>query len=124
MEDLQISTEKLREDMAVVTLTGRLDVATALEAEKALKNLLDYKVYKIIVDLTAVEYMSSAGAGVFIGKVGVAQENNGTIVLVNPQAEVKEVLTLLNVSKICPIVKDKKSAGNQGKSKKDHFSYL
>lgn len=101
MAEVEITTKKPQEDMVIINLKGSLDVTTYLELEKVISGFLNYKLYKIIVDSSELEYISSAGVGVFIGALGVTQEHNGTIVLVNPQPEVKTVLDLIGVTGLC-----------------------
>lgn len=56
--------------------------------------------YKLIVDLSKVDYMSSVGAGIFIAVHCIAAENKGTIILVNPKPKVREIFEVLGMSKM------------------------
>ena len=68
--------------------------------EKTVNGVFESGVYKLAVDLSGLDYISSAGAGVFIGAIGTAQENDGNIILMRPSANVKEVFDLLGLSQI------------------------
>ena len=65
-----------------------------------INDLFDQNHYRLIVDLSGLDYISSAGAGVFIGAIGTAQENDGNIILMRPSPNVKEVFDLLGLSQI------------------------
>ena len=110
MPDFQIRTQKLRDEIVAVIVKGFLDALTFEQMEKTIDELFSQNIYQLVVDLTDLDYISSAGAGVFIGAVGTAQENNGNIVLVNPSHNVKEVFDLLGLSQIFPFADDLESA--------------
>lgn len=110
MADLRIRTQKNSKGIAVVLLNGTVDAYSYSQLEETLNNLLEKHVYKFVVDLSEVDYLSSAGAGVFIGILGEVQENHGDIILVNPQRGVRDVFELLGLTQIFKITQDKKTA--------------
>ena len=102
MTDLQITTKKLQADMVLVKLKGSvMNVDNYYELHKIINTFLDYGVYKLIVDLSELEHLTSMGAGIFISGGLVAREHKGTLVLVNPQPKVKIVLDLIGLTEIC-----------------------
>jgi anti-sigma B factor antagonist len=110
--DFSISKRQLG-NVAMISVTGFLDAHTFEELEEAITELFSTGQYRIIVDLSGVDYISSAGAGVFIGALSESQENGGNIVLMNPTANVKEVFDLLGLSQIFSIVADLSKAKEQ-----------
>ena len=100
MPAFQILKEKLREGMVLLTVRGFLDAHTFEELERAINDIFEEGTYKLVVDLSGLDYISSAGAGVFIGAIGTAQENDGNIILIKPSPNVKEVFDLLGLSQI------------------------
>jgi len=100
MPAFQILKEKLPDNIVLLTVRGFLDAHTFEELEKAVNDLFDAGTHRLIVDLSGLDYISSAGAGVFIGAIGTAQENDGNIILVKPSPNVKEVFDLLGLSQI------------------------
>jgi anti-sigma B factor antagonist len=100
MPAFQIVKEKLSEGVVLLTIRGFLDAHTFEELEKTINDLFDGSSYKLAVDLSGLDYISSAGAGVFIGAIGTAQENSGNIILMKPGPNVKEVFDLLGLSQI------------------------
>ena len=103
MGDFQIKAKNLGNGVISLSLKGFLDAYTYSDFENHITNLFNQSKYKLIVDMSNVEYISSAGAGVFIGAVGVAQENGGNIIIIRPKPGVKEVFDLLGLSQIFTI---------------------
>ena len=110
MPDFEIKTQALNGGIALVDVKGYLDAHTFEQLDKALGDLFKDKVFRIVVKLDGLDYISSAGAGVFIGVFGRAQENQGDIVILNPSPNVREVFDLLGLSQIFKIVDDLPSA--------------
>ena len=111
LEDFTIQIEPLdQRNLTVIHVAGYLDAHTFEELEEAINELFGKKKYRIIVDLSKVEYISSAGAGVFIGALSEAQEHDGNIVLMSPTSNVREVFDLLGLTQIFQVVEDQNTA--------------
>lgn len=104
MSGLSIDKRQLDGDIVLIKASGFLDAHTFEEMENVIEDLFRNRVFKIIVRLDRLDYISSAGAGVFIGAIGTATANGGNIVLLKPSPNVKEVFDLLGLSQIFPIV--------------------
>ena len=104
MSGLRISKRQLDNDIMLIKASGFLDAHTFEEMENEIEELFRQQVYKLIIRLDELDYISSAGAGVFIGAIGTATANGGNIVLLSPSPNVKEVFDLLGLSQIFPIV--------------------
>lgn len=111
MMDLKLVTQKVGQaDVTTVLLNGIIDAYTYGEMAETFNRLIEQKNYKLIVDLSNVDYLTNAGAGVLISVYTIIQENNGNIVLVNPRPKVKEAFELLGLTKILPFTQDINSA--------------
>lgn len=84
-----------KKDISVLNIRGYLDAHTAPDFEKSLKTLLNEKRYKIVVDLDGLQYISSAGLGVFMGFVEEIRENAGDIKISSASQKVYKVFDLL-----------------------------
>ena len=102
MPELNVSIIPLSDDMVQIDVGGFLDAHTFDNLEQIFAQQFEKNVFKLIVRLDQLEYISSAGIGVFVGTVERAQENGGNIVLLNPSESVMEVLELLGLSEIFP----------------------
>ena len=82
----------------VVKASGRVDSSTAPDLEQALNSILEAGRYKIIFDMTDVNFMSSKGWWVLIDTQKKCKRyNRGEIVLVNVQANIRESLELVGM---------------------------
>lgn len=100
MPKFQINSAPVADGIACVSVEGFLDAHTFEQMESVINGLFTESVYRVMVELSKVDYISSAGAGVFIGAIGTAQENGGNIILMNPTENVKEVFDLLGLSQL------------------------
>ena len=106
MPEFSISSKSVGTDIFLVKVNGFLDAHTFEQMETTINNLFNENKFKVVVDLSGVDYISSAGAGVFIGAIGTAQENQGNIILMNPTENVMEVFDLLGLSQLFSFAKD------------------
>ncbi len=100
MPKFQINSEAVADGMMCVSVEGFLDAHTFEQMESTINGIFTEGKYQVMVELSKVDYISSAGAGVFIGAIGTAQENGGNIILMNPTENVKEVFDLLGLSQL------------------------
>ena len=110
MAELELELISKDNGIAIIRLEGFLDAHTFEKLDNVIQDLFDEGVVNIAVNLSEVEYISSAGAGVFIGAMAQAQETNGNIVLVSPTENVQEVFDLLGVSQIFTILDNNEDA--------------
>lgn len=97
MEGIQLSVEKagLEKRISVIKVGGYIDTTTSAELEHALTSLLKSGSFNIIIDLGNVDYVSSAGWGIFISEIKGIREHGGDLKLVRMIPEVYEVFELL-----------------------------
>jgi len=102
MPDIQVEVNYTGEnkDIAIITARGFIDTTTAPELEKKLEEQLALNKYRIIVNLENIDYVSSAGWGVFVSEIREIRENNGDLVLVNMSPDVYDVYELMEFSSI------------------------
>jgi len=110
MNGLKINVEETKGGVVCIDLVGYLDAHTYEKLEDTFQKHFREKHFRYVVDLSRLEYISSAGAGVFIGAASTCQDNQGNIVLVKPTPEVQEIFELLGFSQIFPVVKEREQA--------------
>jgi len=110
MGELEIRQTEIGEGKMLLVLSGFLDAHSFEVLEAELDNVFAESVYHLVIDLSMLNYISSAGAGVFIGAHARAQENNGEIVFCNPQPTVKQVFDLLGMTQLFNIVGSREDA--------------
>jgi anti-sigma B factor antagonist len=97
MEGIQVSVERagVNNNIAVIKVGGYIDTTTSAELEHSLDSLLKAGMFKIIIDLGNVDYISSAGWGIFISEIKGIREKGGDLKLVRMIPDVYEVFELL-----------------------------
>ena len=75
-----------------VTLSGRLDTHTYEDLDEALAPLLTRHLQSLVLDLAALEYISSAGIRSIFKARKTLAPHGGKVLLVNPQPQIQKVL--------------------------------
>lgn len=94
---------KLREagNILVVSICGRLDTLSAPSFEKMVESGIAETIGKIILDLSDLEYVSSAGLRSFLVLGQKSKAQGGCVVCCSASGLVKKVL---EISKFCEIL--------------------
>jgi len=101
MENISISlSESERDRVSEIRVDGVIDTTTASELEEVIESLLKRQRYMIILDLAGVDYISSAGWGIFISRIKDVRNNRGDIKLANMIPNVYEIYELLEFDKV------------------------
>ena len=103
MNQFEIKKRETR-DVVILELAGYLDAHTVPQFETALQKLVREAHYKIIVNMTSLEYISSAGLGVLMGFIEEVRERGGDIKLSNLSERVYKVFDLLGFPALFEIV--------------------
>ncbi len=105
MEGIQVSTEIAgsHNQISIIKVGGYIDTTTSSELERALDSLLKQGRFFIIVDLGNVDYISSAGWGIFISEIKSIRENGGDLKLVRMVPDVYEIFELLEFHHILDV---------------------
>lgn len=105
MSAFQIEKQE-KQGIDVIHISGFLDAHTAPELEKEIENLINLDKYKIIINLQKLDYISSAGLGVFMSHIELIRNNGGDIKLCNLQEKVYSVFDLLGFPMLFDINND------------------
>jgi anti-sigma B factor antagonist len=102
---MEISTKDMKR-VSLVTVSGRVDSATAPDFEKTLQSLIQANRCQIVVDLKGVDYMSSAGLRGLVTSLKAAKSGGGDLRLAQPSVRVREVLELAGLNVIFTVYDD------------------
>jgi len=114
MEGLNIKVTD-KGDIKVVSCQGYIDTTTSSLLETKMAELIQGKKFKIIMDLGEVDYISSAGWGIFISEIKNIRKNKGDLKLVNMKQEVMEIFELLDFTNILEYYKTADEAAKKFK---------
>ena len=88
---MNVTSSKV-EDITVIEASGNIDSKTAPEFERtALAAILGQS--KVMIDLTNVEFLSSAGLRVLLMIYRQVKAKNGNVVLVGTSEEIQDVMS-------------------------------
>lgn len=87
---------------ATITLSGKLSVATSPDLEAAITGL-PASTNEFVIDLTDLEYISSAGLRVLVSTEKIANQRNGSMTLLHPNEEVTEVFDMTGLADVFTI---------------------
>lgn len=101
---LQLDIREVKPGSAVADLVGPLTLGTSLHAadarlQQALKNGLP----RLVLNMTAVPYMDSAGLGVLITASGMAKEQGGELRLCAVSDRVLSLIKMTRTDSLLPI---------------------
>jgi len=84
-----------------LAVRGSIDSETAPQFERELEKILSQNKFRLIVDLGEVEYVSSAGMGIFIGMIHRFRENqDGDIKVVRAPEKILKVFSAIGLNEM------------------------
>ncbi len=102
---MEISTKEMKR-VSLVTVSGRVDSATAPDFDKALQTLIQANRNQVVVDLKNVDYMSSAGIRALVSALKAAKGGGGDLCIAQPSVRVRDVLELAGLVAIFGVYED------------------
>ncbi|WP_432057533.1 STAS domain-containing protein [Streptomyces sp. bgisy022] len=100
---LSVEVTLPREDVALLTVEGYLDVDTATEFQHHLANQLHHGRRHFLLDLSAVPFMDSSGMNIILRVYQEARELPGSVHIISPTSAVRRILDLTGVSITVPV---------------------
>jgi anti-anti-sigma factor len=98
------------DDVLIVRLQGRLDSSTAQSVRERLMRLVTDLYPHVAIDLSKVNYISSAGLQVLLSLARKVQQSKGKVVLFGVVPDVNEIFLISGFDKIFTIRLDNDSA--------------
>ena len=100
---MEITTQQLRR-VDVVTVSGRIDSSTAPDLDTVLTSILAADRYRICMDLSNLEYISSAGIKILISVLKTCKRwNRGDLRLANLLPRIADVFDLAGLTPLFKI---------------------
>jgi anti-anti-sigma factor len=96
-----VSTQEA--DVAVFSVTGRLDALSVPELEEQLGKWLEQAGKALVIDFEGLEYISSAGLRILLATAKKMKARGGKLCLSRLRTNVKEVFDISGFSAIIPI---------------------
>lgn len=91
------------DEHVVLRLEGEVDASNSVELDMAIQQLLAEKPGKILVDGSSLQYISSAGLGVFMSYLEDFQEKEVRFIIYGLNNKVKNVFHILGLDQLLVI---------------------
>jgi anti-sigma B factor antagonist len=106
-----IHIKRLQEDGAdVLVLIGEIDASSSIELDLAIAKSVGEGYSKILIDCSSLEYISSAGLGVFMSYIEEFKDRDIRMVLFGMNEKVANTFSILGLNELLRIGKDKVEA--------------
>jgi len=102
---MRLSLTPMENGITRVSLSGRLDVQSAIEIDDEFTKLANES-KNLLVDLSGVTFIASLGIRTLVIGAKATATNGGKMVLLNPQPNVEQVLRTSHVDTVMPITHD------------------
>lgn len=98
------------DDFFVLAIEGDLDASSCIKLDEAISSAVANNERKILIDCQSLNYISSAGLGVFMSYLQEFKEKGISLVLFNVSDKVKKVFQILGLNELITIVDSKDEA--------------
>lgn len=105
----EITTEN-KDGIHFISVNGEIDAGSSIYLDDALKAAVENGEKKIVADLSGLDYISSAGLGVFISHLDEFKIQNVEMSLFGINETVKQVFDILGLEKLLTIVNSREEA--------------
>jgi len=89
-----------RDGVVVLTTAGRLNMVAAPQVKARIDDTVAAGNARVVVDLSAVEFMDSSGLGALIGGLKSTRQAAGDLRIAAPTEQVVTVLRLTNLDRV------------------------
>ena len=97
---MKLQTALLDGGERLFSLAGRLDAASAPALQAALEEALADGETRLLVELSAIEFLDSTGLGILVGGLKAARKAGGDLRLVSPSPPVARLLRLTTLDRV------------------------
>ncbi len=104
-----------KDNINIIDVKGFLDAHTAPDLENILTGLINESKFRVVVNFKELDYISSAGLGVFMAYIEQMRENNGDIKLAEMKTQVYNIFDLLGFPILYDILPTETEALNKFK---------
>lgn len=102
----------IKEEPGLITLKvmGDVDASSSIKLDSAIKNAVDSEYKKILVDGSELNYISSAGLGVFMSYIQDFEKHNIKLVIFGLNEKVENVFKILGLDQLLRMVENEEEA--------------
>ena len=94
--------QSITDSVVILAISGDLDSFSVSYLKEYLQKLLNNDQFRIVIDLSSVDFIDSAGLGHLVSCLKICMHNSGDLVLASPNDPIKD---LLKITKLMDIFK-------------------
>ena len=103
-------TKVNKDNLLIIRIKGDLDASSAIHMDNEIRTAYENEVYNVLIDCCDLNYISSAGVGVFVSYFEDFKSKNGKLVFFNMKHNVHNVFNILGLGEILKIVNTEEEA--------------
>ncbi len=111
-QSFRVDLEPIRNGISAIRLRGYLDAYTAPQLDTLIAGLLEQNSIRIIVDCTELDYISSAGLGVFMAYIEPIRAAGGDLKFCSLNESIAMIMDMLGFQHIFHITENVDQALN------------
>ena len=94
MKEADVYSELCNEEL-MIRISGEIDHHSAGKIREIIdRDVFFYRAPRVILDLSAIDFMDSSGLGLIVGRVVSAREIGGTVEVVGASARIERILEM------------------------------
>jgi anti-sigma B factor antagonist len=106
---IEVKKSSIDENTAELWVKGEIDASSSIHLDNAMEESF-HAHHQLVIDLTELNYISSAGLGVFISRLDDLKKQEKRMVLFGLNKNVQHVFDILGLSDLLEIVGDREAA--------------
>ncbi len=99
-----------KDDLTILFIDGELDASSAIELDTYIEQVVEDGKQKLLIDCSQLNYISSAGLGVFMSHVQEFEERNIHMVLFGLSDKIFRIFQILGLDHLIKIVSSEEEA--------------
>jgi anti-sigma B factor antagonist len=104
MTPLKIAPIRYPGGVFLLVVSGAIDAQTFERLQEKFRELFEQESYRIIVDMTKVEFINSGGIGVLTNATQTARAKRGNVILAGISGKVKQVFDILGITTLFTVM--------------------
>ncbi len=100
---MEINVEQ-RDSLIVLSPSGDVDLSSSKDLQQAVRQTMNKKPQRVVVDLAAVPYMDSSGVATLVEAMQIARKQSTELVLASMQAKVRSIFEIARLDRVFKIV--------------------
>ena len=104
-----VDIKKIKEgEIDILVVIGEVDASSSIQLDSAIRKEIDGGSLKLLIDCSALDYISSAGLGVFMSYIEEVKSKGGAMAICGLNEKVANVFQILGLDQLLQIFENRK----------------